>query len=93
VVGLDAVEFAFGYENIVNMTNHILQKWDETDDVNVVVMKTGQKSIRMMTHMVDTYFVIRELNGGLCIYGLIPRTEPYYITRDAEKKIHLIPIV
>ncbi len=93
VVGLDAVEFAFGYENIVNMTNCILQKWNETDDVNVVVMKTGQKSIRMMTHMVDTYFVIKELNGGLCIYGLIPRTEPYYITRDAEKKIHLIPIV
>ncbi|MHC1632165.1 MAG: gas vesicle protein GvpD P-loop domain-containing protein [Methanotrichaceae archaeon] len=93
IIGMDSMESSFGYENIVNRTNHVFQKWKETNDINVEIVKTGQKCINMIAGAADTHFVIKDLNGGLCIYGLIPRTEPYYITQDSEKKISLVPIV
>jgi len=93
VMGLDTMEFAFGFENMLNSASRLFQMWKQTNDINVLVVKTGQKSIRMTTHVADTYFMVKELNGGLCIYGLIPRTEPYYITQDENKNISLVPIV
>ena len=93
ILGLDSMEFAFGYERMLNSTSRMFQKWKETSDVNVVVVKSGQKSIRMTSHIADTYFVIKELNGGLCLYGLIPRTEPHYMVRDDRGNLRLVPIV
>ncbi|MGC9514847.1 RAD55 family ATPase [Methanocrinis sp.] len=93
ILGLDSMEFAFGYERMLNASSQMFQKWKETSDVNVVVVKSGQKSIRMTSHIADTYFVIKELNGGLCVYGLIPRTEPYYMVWDEKRNIRLVPIV
>lgn len=93
VMGLDSMEFAFGYERMLNATSRMFQRWKETSDVNVVVVKSGQKSIRMTSHIADTYFVIKELNGGLCVYGLVPRTEPYYMVLDEKRNIRLVPIV
>src|SRR5690606_1668690 len=60
ILGLDSMEFAFGYERMLNSTSRMFQKWKETSDVNVVVVKSGQKSIRMTSHIADTYFVIKE---------------------------------
>jgi len=93
VMGLDSMEFAFGYQKMLNATSRMFQKWTETRDVNVVVVKSGQKSVRMTSHIADTYFVIRELNGGICIYGLVPRTEPHYMVWDEKGNIRLVPIV
>lgn len=93
VMGLDTMEFAFGFENVLSSSTRLFQKWKETNDINVLVVKTGQQIIRMTTHVADTYFMIKELNGGLCLYGLIPRTVPYYITQDVNKNIILVPIV
>jgi hypothetical protein len=93
VMGLDSMEFAFGYERMLNATSRMFQKWKETSDVNVVVVKSGQKSIRMTSHIADTYFVIKELNGGICVYGLIPRTEPHYVVWDEKSNIRLVPVV
>jgi hypothetical protein len=33
------------------------------------------------------------LNGGLCLYGIIPRTEPYYMLLEERNRISLTPIV
>ncbi len=93
ILGLDSMEFAFGYEKMLSASSRMFQKWKETSDVNVVVVKSGQKSIRMTSHVADTYFVIKELNGGLCIYGLIPRTEPFYMVQDERGDLRLVPIV
>jgi archaellum biogenesis ATPase FlaH len=93
ISGMDAMEFAFGYKKLLNTVNKIFQGWKDTNDVCVVVVKTGQECVSMMTHIADTYFAIKELNGGLCIYGLIPRTEPYNISLDENNRIHLTPIV
>jgi KaiC/GvpD/RAD55 family RecA-like ATPase len=93
IMGLDSMEFAFGYERMLNATSRMFQTWTETRDVNVVVVKSGQKSIRMTSHIADTYFVIKELNGGICIYGLVPRTEPHYMIWDEKRNIRLVPIV
>lgn len=93
IMGLDSMEFAFGYERMLSASSRMFQKWKETSDVNVVVVKSGQKSIRMTSHIADTYFVIRELNGCLCLYGLIPRTKPYYMVSDGKNSLQLVPIV
>jgi len=93
IVGMDAMEFAFGYKKLLNMANRMIRKWKETDDITVLIVKTGQESINMAIHTADTYFLVNELNGGLCIYGVIPRTEPYNLLLEDENKISLIPIV
>src|SRR5271157_4660818 len=41
IIGMDAMEFAFGYKQLLNMANRMIRKWKETNDVNVFVVKTG----------------------------------------------------
>ncbi len=93
IIGMDAMEFAFGYRQLLNIANRLINQWKETNDINLLVVKTGQQSINMAIHVADTYFVVNELNGGLCIYGVIPRTELYNIGIGSENRICLTPIV
>lgn len=93
IIGLDAVEFAFGYKVALNLINLMIQRWKETCDVNLLVVKSGQESINMAIHTADTYFLVNELNGGLCLYGIIPRTEPYNMLLEDRNRICLTPIV
>ena len=93
IIGMDAMEFAFGYKAVLNMTNRMIRRWKETNDVNVMVVKSGQESINMAVHTADTYLLVNELNGGLCIYGVIPRTEPHNMLLEERNSISLTPIV
>lgn len=93
IIGLDTLEFAFGYKEVLNMANIMIQRWKETNDINVLVVKTGQESLNMAIHTADTYFLVNELNGGLCLYGVIPRTEPYNMLLEERNRISLTPIV
>jgi archaellum biogenesis ATPase FlaH len=93
IIGLDTLEFAFGYKQLLNMVNLMIHRWKETSDINVLVVKTGQESLNMAIHTADTYFLVNELNGGLCIYGVIPRTEPYNMLLQERNRISLTPIV
>jgi energy-coupling factor transporter ATP-binding protein EcfA2 len=93
IIGLDAIEFAFGYKAVLNLTNLMIRKWKETNDINVLVVKSGQESINMAIHTADTYILVNELNGGLFLYGVIPRTEPYNMLLEDRNKISLTPMV
>jgi len=93
IIGMDAIEFAFGYKELLNLSNRMVSKWKETNDINVLVVKTGQEIIKMAIHAADTYLVVSELNGGLCLYGAIPRTELFNISTEGQNRIHLTPIV
>jgi len=93
IIGMDAVEFAFGYKELLNLANLMMRKWKETNDINVLVLKTGQESLNMAIHMADTYYLVNELNGGLCLYGIIPRTEPFNMLLEERNRISLTPIV
>ncbi len=93
IIGLDAIEFSFGYKAVLNLTNLMVRNWKETNDINVLVVKSGQESMNMAIHTADTYFLVNELNGGLCLYGVIPRTEPYNMLLEDLNRISLTPIV
>jgi len=93
IIGLDAIEFAFGYNEVLNLTNIMIRKWKETNDITVLIVKSGQQSINMAIHIADTYFLVNELNGGLCLYGIIPRTEPCNMLLEDRNRISLTPIV
>ncbi len=93
IIGLDSIEFSFGYKESLNLTNLMIRNWKETNDVNVLVVKSGQESMNMAIHTADSYFLVNELNGGLCLYGVIPRTEPYNMILEDRNRISLTPIV
>jgi hypothetical protein len=93
IIGLDSIEFAFGYKAVLNLANLMIRNWKETNDINVLVVKSGQESMNMVVHTADTYLLVNELNGGLCLYGIIPRTEPYYMLLEDRNRISLTPIV
>ncbi len=93
IIGLDALEFAFGYKAVLNQINLMIRKWKDTNDINVLVVKSGQESMNMAIHTADSYFLVNELNGGLCLYGIIPRTEPYNMLLEDRNRISLTPIV
>jgi hypothetical protein len=93
IIGLDTIEFAFGYKEVLNLANLMISNWKETNDINVLVVKSGQKSMNMAIHTADTYLLVNELNGGLCLYGVIPRTEPYNMLLEDRNRICLTPIV
>lgn len=93
IIGLDAIEFAFGYKAVLNLANIMIRSWKESNDINVLVVKSGQESMNMAVHTADTYLLVSELNGGLCMYGVIPRTEPYNMLLGEGNRISLTPIV
>jgi len=93
IIGLDSIEFAFGYRAALNLANLMIRNWKETNDINVLVVKSGQESMNMVIHTADTYLLVNELNGGLCLYGIIPRTEPYNMLLEDRNRISLTPIV
>lgn len=93
IIGLDAMEFAFGYKEVLNLANLMIRKWKETNDINLLIVKSGQESMNMAIHTADTYFLVNELNGGLCLYGIIPRTEPYNMLLEERNRISMTPIV
>ncbi len=93
IIGLDAIEFAFGYKAVLNLANIMIRNWKEKNDINVLVVKSGQESMNMAVHTADTYLLVNELNGGLCLYGIIPRTEPYNMLLEDRNRISLTPIV
>jgi KaiC/GvpD/RAD55 family RecA-like ATPase len=93
IIGMDAMEFAFGYKELLNLASRMIRKCKDADDINVLVVKTGQESINMAIHTADTYFLVNELNGGLCLYGVVPRTPPYNIALREKNEIRLTPIV
>lgn len=93
IIGLDTIEFAFGYKAVLNLTNLMIRNWKETNDINVLVVKSGQESMNMAIHTADTYFLVNELNGGLFLYGVIPRTEPYNMLLEDRNRISLTPMV
>jgi DNA polymerase III delta prime subunit len=93
IIGLDSIEFAFGYKAVLNLVNLMISNWKETNDINVLVVKSGQESMNMAVHTADAYLLVNELNGGLCLYGIIPRTEPYYMLLEDRNRISLTPIV
>lgn len=93
IIGLDALEFAFGYKELLNLTNLMTRRWKETNDITVLIVKTGQESLNMAIHTADTYYLVNELNGGLCLYGIIPRTEPFNMLLEERNRISLTPIV
>jgi len=93
IIGLDTIEFAFGYKAVLNLVNIMIRNWKESNDINVLVVKSGQESMNMAVHTADTYLLVNELNGGLCLYGIIPRTEPYNMLLEDRNRISLTPIV
>ena len=93
IIGLDSIEFAFGYKAALNLANLMIRNWKETNDINVLVVKSGQESMNMVIHTADTYLLVNELNGGLCLYGIIPRTEPHNMLLEDRNRISLTPIV
>ncbi len=93
IIGLDSIEFAFGYKAVLNLVNLMISNWKETNDINVLVVKSGQESMNMAVHTADAYLLVNELNGGLCLFGIIPRTEPYYMLLEDRNRICLTPIV
>ena len=93
IIGLDSIEFAFGYKAVLNLVNLMISNWKETNDINVLVVKSGQESMNMAVHTADAYLLVNELNGGLSLYGIIPRTEPYYMLLEDRNRISLTPIV
>lgn len=93
IIGLDAMEFAFGYKEVLNLANLMIRRWKETNDINLLIVKSGQESMNMAIHTADTYFLVNELNGGLCLYGIIPRTEPYNMLLGERNRISMTPIV
>ena len=93
IIGLDSIEFTFGYKASLNLTNLMIRDWKETSDINVLVVKSGRESMNMAIHTAGSYFLVNELNGGLCLYGVIPRTEPYNMLLEDRNRIRLTPMV
>jgi hypothetical protein len=93
IIGMDAMEFAFSYRDLMSVVNRIVQRSKENNDISIMVFKTGQESLNMAVHVADTYTLVNELNGGLCLYGVIPSTAPYNLMLEDKNRIHLTPIV
>jgi len=64
-----------------------------SNDVFVGIVKRPQQIIDVISHVADTHFVFKDINGSLGMYGMRPKTVIYNIALKAKDELIFTPIV
>lgn len=91
-IGLDTFEILYGQDNTVKLLDEAMQRALENREILVAVAKKGMKSLEMLSKLANLLFVFKDIDGGLFIYGVQPRTGLYNISSDKDG-VHLTEVV
>jgi predicted ATP-dependent serine protease len=94
-IGLDSMEYSYGWENIGAVIGQIASVTKTTENVVVAVAKHGQKITDSVAHMATTHWKFENVDKTLVMYGIVPKTGMYVALMDFSSgypQVRLIPI-
>ncbi len=92
----DTLESLMGDQVAIRMYFHGVQRTKLIGNLGIGLLKPGLLVSSEILNMMDTYFLIINIDNAPCIYGIRPRTTIYSISPDPEKgapHARLTPIV
>ncbi len=96
ILGLDTLEYKYGISEIEKEIAIGISAMKDSNSVVVGIARQGQELIEKLSQMADTHFKVKNVNGAVVIYGVVPRTEIYNFSLDVSEghsEIKLTPIV
>lgn len=93
ILGLDLFEYYMGQKDTIKLVEEFIEGIRGSNDVFVGIVKRPQQIIDVISHIADTHFVFKDINGSLGMYGMRPKTVIYNIALKAGDELIFTPIV
>lgn len=93
ILGLDLFEYYMGEMDTIKFVEEFIEGILGSNDVFVGIVKRPQQIIDVISHIADTHFVFKDINGSLGMYGMRPKTGIYNIALKAGDELIFTPIV
>ncbi|NQE05813.1 hypothetical protein C5S32_08075 [ANME-1 cluster archaeon GoMg1] len=93
ILGLDLFEYYMGQKDTIKFVEEFIEGILGSNDVFVGIVKRPQQIIDVISHIADTHFVFKDINGSLGMYGMRPKTGIYNIALKAGDELIFTPIV
>jgi KaiC/GvpD/RAD55 family RecA-like ATPase len=96
VLGLDALEYEQELSEIEKEIAIGVSSIKDSDNVVIGIARRGQELIDELSQISSTHFKVRNVDGAVVMYGVVPRTEIYNVSVDVSKgygRVRLTPIV
>jgi len=96
ILGLDTLEYKYGISEIEKEITIGISAIKDSNSVVIGIARQGQELIEKLSQMADTHFKVKNIDGAIVIYGVVPRTEIYNLSLDVSKghsEVKLTPIV
>ncbi|WP_406671058.1 gas vesicle protein GvpD P-loop domain-containing protein [Methanolobus sp. ZRKC4] len=94
-IGLDSMEYNYGWENIGSIIGQMASVTKTTDNVVLAVAKHGQKITDSVAHMATTHWKFENVDKTLVVYGVVPKTGIFAVQMEFVQgypQVRLIPM-
>lgn len=93
ILGLDLFEYYMGQKDTIKFLEEFIEGILGSNDVFIGIVKRPQQIIDVISHIADTHFVFKDINGSLGMYGMRPKTVISNIALKARNGLIFTPIV
>lgn len=93
ILGLGFFEYYMGQKDTIKSVEEFIEGILDSNDVFIGIVKRPQQIIDVISHIADTHFVFKDINGSLSMYGMRPKTVIYNIALKARNELIFTPIV
>ena len=81
-IGLDSMEYNYGWENIGSITGQMASITKTTENVVLAVTKYGQRITESVAHMATTHWKFENVDKTLVMYGVVPKTGIFVVQME-----------
>jgi KaiC/GvpD/RAD55 family RecA-like ATPase len=93
ILGLDLFEYYMGHKDTIKFVAEFTEGVLGSNDVFVGIVKRPQQIIDVISHIADTHFVFKDINGSLGMYGMRPKTVIHTIALKERDELIFTPVV
>jgi len=96
ILGLDTLEYKYGISEIEKEITIGISAIKDSNSVVIGIARQGQELIEKLSQIANTHFKVKNVDGAIVMYGVVPRTEIYNLSLDISKghsEVKLTPIV
>ncbi|MEM4949019.1 MAG: gas vesicle protein GvpD P-loop domain-containing protein [Candidatus Jordarchaeales archaeon] len=78
VFGMDTLQHVYGLDELKRSLGRLVARIKHDKIVAVGIVKYGQEIIDLLNHLADTHLMVKNVNGNIIAYGIIPCTPALY---------------
>lgn len=95
VAGMDTLQHIYGLDELKRSLGRLVARIKRSKIVALGIVKYGQEVIDLLNHLADTHLKVRNVNGIVVAYGVIPNTPVFhpYLSEGKTLEVKLNVIV